>query len=206
MTHRKLIVLRVVSAVAIVAWAAFIFSFSGQTGGESGGLSARVADVLVSMGDWLTGAATTGEARTAAIEALQFPIRKAAHMSEYAVLALLVFAQLRLWPAFSGTGLPVRRVQAMTMGSLAKEDMSAEGRGAAPSTPASPWGLYLRTLRKAALVAWGCAALYAATDEVHQLFVPGRAGLFTDVLIDATGAAIGLLVAGSIIALVNRPR
>lgn len=206
MTHRKLIVLRVVSAVAIVAWAAFIFSFSGQTGGESGGLSARVADVLVSMGDWLTGAATTGEVRTAAIEALQFPIRKAAHMSEYAVLALLVFAQLRLWPAFSGTGLPARRAQAMTMGSSAKEDMSAEKKDAAPSTPASPWDLYLRTLRKTALVAWGCAALYAATDEVHQLFVPGRAGLFTDVLIDATGAAIGLLLAGSIIALAKRPR
>lgn len=206
MTHRKLIVLRVVSAVAIVAWAAFIFSFSGQTGGESGGLSARVADVLVSMGDWLTDTVTMGEARAAAIEALQFPIRKAAHMSEYAVLALLVFAQLRLWPAFSGAGLPARRAQAMTMGSSAKEDMAAEGRGAAPSTPASPWDLYLRTLRKAALVAWGCAALYAATDEFHQLFVPGRAGLFTDVLIDATGAAIGLLVAGSIIALAKRPR
>ena len=190
MVHRKLIVLRMVSAVAIVAWAAFIFGFSGQTGGESGGLSARVADVLVSVGDWLTGAVTMGEARAAAIEALQFPIRKAAHMSEYAVLALLVFAQLRLWPAFSGTGLPPR-------GKLEIE---------ASSTPASPWDLYLRTLRKAALVAWGCAALYAATDEVHQLFVPGRAGLFTDVLIDATGAAIGLLVAGSIIALVKRPR
>ena len=206
MTHRKLIVLRVVSAVAIVAWAAFIFSFSGQTGGESGGLSARVADVLVSMGDWLTGAATTGEARTAAIEALQFPIRKAAHMSEYAVLALLVFAQLRLWPAFSGAGLPARRAQAMTMGSSAKENVLAEEKDATSSTPASPWDLYLRTLRKAALVAWGCATLYAATDELHQLFVPGRAGLFTDVLIDATGAAIGLLVAGSIIALVKRPR
>ena len=206
MTHRKLIVLRMVSAVAIVAWAAFIFGFSGQTGGESGGLSARVADVLVSVGDLLTGAVTMGEARAAAIEALQFPIRKAAHMSEYAVLALLVFAQLRLWPAFSGTGLPVRRVQAMTMGSSAKENVLAEEKDAAPSTPASPWDLYLRTLRKAALVAWGCAALYAATDEVHQLFVPGRAGLFTDVLIDATGAAIGLLLAGSIIALVNRPR
>lgn len=206
MAHRKRIALRVVSAVAIVAWAAFIFGFSGQTGGESGGLSARVADVLVSMGDWLTGAATTGEARTATIEALQFPIRKAAHMSEYAVLALLVFAQLRLWPTFSGTGLPARRAQAMTMGSLAKEDMAAEEKDAAPSTPASPWSLYLRTLRKAALVAWGCAALYAATDEFHQLFVPGRAGLLTDVLIDAAGAAIGLLLAGSIIALVKRPR
>lgn len=31
---------------------------------------------------------------------------------------------------------------------------------------------------------------YACTDEVHQLFVPGRAGLFTDVLIDSSGAFV----------------
>ena len=30
--------------------------------------------------------------------------------------------------------------------------------------------------------------LYACTDEFHQTFVPGRAGRFTDVLIDSTGA------------------
>ena len=49
-------------------------------------------------------------------------------------------------------------------------------------------------------MAWGAATLYAATDEFHQLFVPGRAGLPTDVLIDATGAALGLLVACSLMA------
>lgn len=30
--------------------------------------------------------------------------------------------------------------------------------------------------------------LYASTDEFHQLFVEGRAGRFTDVLIDTSGA------------------
>ena len=35
--------------------------------------------------------------------------------------------------------------------------------------------------------------LYACTDEIHQLFVPGRAGRFTDVLIDTTGGIIMLL-------------
>jgi VanZ family protein len=34
--------------------------------------------------------------------------------------------------------------------------------------------------------------VYAATDEVHQLFVPGRFGTFHDVLIDTTGGALGL--------------
>ncbi len=46
-----------------------------------------------------------------------------------------------------------------------------------------------------ALIAWGFAALYAMTDEVHQLFVPGRAGRLTDVLIDSTGALLGVAIA-----------
>ncbi|HBI73812.1 MAG TPA: hypothetical protein DEG06_04480 [Lachnospiraceae bacterium] len=33
--------------------------------------------------------------------------------------------------------------------------------------------------------------LYAATDEFHQLFVPGRSGEFKDVMIDTVGAATG---------------
>ena len=34
---------------------------------------------------------------------------------------------------------------------------------------------------------------YACTDEFHQLFVPGRAGRVTDVLIDSAGAFLALL-------------
>lgn len=36
--------------------------------------------------------------------------------------------------------------------------------------------------------------LYACSDEFHQTFVPGRAGQFTDVLIDMAGALIGITV------------
>ena len=35
---------------------------------------------------------------------------------------------------------------------------------------------------------------YACTDEFHQLFVPGRAGRFTDVLIDSSGALVLSLI------------
>lgn len=34
--------------------------------------------------------------------------------------------------------------------------------------------------------------LYAATDEFHQLFVPGRAGMVIDALLDTCGAAAGV--------------
>jgi VanZ family protein len=41
--------------------------------------------------------------------------------------------------------------------------------------------------------AWSFAVLYAATDEWHQSFQPGRTALVSDVLIDACGALLALL-------------
>ena len=39
------------------------------------------------------------------------------------------------------------------------------------------------------------AAAYAVTDEIHQAFVPGRHASPLDVVVDATGVAIGLALA-----------
>jgi len=53
--------------------------------------------------------------------------------------------------------------------------------------------LLLRALgseRAALALAFGIA--YAASDELHQLFVPGRRGSVLDVLIDAVGVALGV--------------
>lgn len=36
--------------------------------------------------------------------------------------------------------------------------------------------------------------LYACSDEVHQLFVPGRSGEFLDILLDSVGALSGCLL------------
>ncbi len=43
-------------------------------------------------------------------------------------------------------------------------------------------------------IAWLIATVYAAGDEFHQLFVPGRSGEFKDVCIDSAGALIGVLI------------
>ncbi|MBR4473163.1 MAG: VanZ family protein [Oscillospiraceae bacterium] len=48
--------------------------------------------------------------------------------------------------------------------------------------------------------------LYACSDEFHQLFVPGRAGLFSDVLIDMVGVLFGLMFASLVHALRKEPR
>lgn len=36
--------------------------------------------------------------------------------------------------------------------------------------------------------------LYACSDEIHQLFVPGRSGEIRDVLIDTTGGVLGAYI------------
>ncbi len=35
--------------------------------------------------------------------------------------------------------------------------------------------------------------LYAISDEIHQLFVPGRSGKVTDVIIDSLGILTGIV-------------
>ena len=45
--------------------------------------------------------------------------------------------------------------------------------------------------REAFIIACAICVLYAVGDEVHQLYVPGRSGQITDVLIDSAGAFAG---------------
>lgn len=45
-------------------------------------------------------------------------------------------------------------------------------------------------------IAWVLAILYSVTDEFHQSFVPGRNPAVTDVMIDAVGAGLALILAG----------
>ena len=47
-------------------------------------------------------------------------------------------------------------------------------------------------------------ALYAASDELHQAFIPTREGSVRDVLLDTLGGALGLLVLWGIQRLKNR--
>ena len=38
------------------------------------------------------------------------------------------------------------------------------------------------------------STLYAASDEAHQLFVPGRSGQISDVMLDSAGAVLGAVI------------
>ncbi len=56
------------------------------------------------------------------------------------------------------------------------------------------------------VAALGLAAVFAASDEFHQSFVPSRGASVTDVLIDTAGAACGLAVMLAINRLIARVR
>lgn len=53
------------------------------------------------------------------------------------------------------------------------------------------------------IFAWGGATLYAVTDEIHQLFVDGRACQFRDMLIDSSGALLGVITGIIILKIIN---
>lgn len=59
----------------------------------------------------------------------------------------------------------------------------------------SVWDLSRLTRGKNAVVAVLICAAYAATDELHQMFVQGRSCEIRDILIDSLGALTGILIA-----------
>ena len=86
---KKRIILISVSYSALILWMIFIFAMSAQTGelsaNTSGGLIERLCKIFVSNFGELS-----EKEKTDIISSLSFPIRKAAHFSEYAVLACLL--------------------------------------------------------------------------------------------------------------------
>ena len=90
----------------------------------------------------------------ASLDVIEFCVRKTGHLTEYGVLALLLWRAMRK---------PVQR------------DLR-------------PWSWHIARL------AWLGTILYAATDELHQLFVPTRQSMVEDVGIDALGAGLALLL------------
>ena len=110
-----------------------IFMFSHQTGSESSGLSSQI--VL-----WIQ--------TYLHIPISEFIVRKAAHMSEYALLTLTLIY------GFYKNHYPIQKIMIYSL-----------------------IGTFL----------------YACSDEMHQLFIGGRAGQFTDELIDTCGGCLTII-------------
>lgn len=130
-----------------------IFGFSAQDGMQSGHLSDRVAG-------WIAVVIRVLFHQNISIEKLSFPVRKMAHMTEYALLWLDCFGMLL-------TGKYYRRTE-QKKGCFTEKKL---------------W-LYSATIVLAVSV----------SDEIHQRFVPGRAGQMIDVGWDMLGVSICMIL------------
>lgn len=63
---------------------------------------------------------------------------------------------------------------------------------------------FIKFRRWQLLTAFAVSVLYAVSDELHQLFVPGRSCEFRDVCIDAGGALLGILLMWLVLAAAAR--
>ena len=125
-----------------IVWLVCIFLASTSMGAEEVTLRA-----LIRLLKLLT-PEQAGTLQAETFSKVNFLIRKCAHLSEYAVLALLVARAIQF-------GAMRLKFQAVIGGLL-------------------------------------CCAAYAATDEFHQSFVPGRTASIHDVMIDCVGAFFAL--------------
>lgn len=114
------------------------------------------------------------------LSTLIFLVRKTAHFTEYAILGGLFFLNLRNWLK-SNTTL-VKNSKPQTTKTVAKK-------------------ITLDLIKYSLFMSILFSFLYACTDEIHQIFVPGRSAQFRDVLIDTLGASFGALIAYLIIKL-----
>ncbi len=65
---------------------------------------------------------------------------------------------------------------------------------------------YMMTDKRRIFLSFGFCAFYAVTDEIHQLFVKGRACRVSDVFIDSAGSVIGIFAVYLIIRLLLKHR
>lgn len=90
--HKDTPVVRVFMFLPAVIWMIFIFYMSAQTGGESGSLSEKITRPVINLLDHIF---HYGEHYAVAFDRMEFIIRKCAHMTEYAILFLLIFLPLK---------------------------------------------------------------------------------------------------------------
>lgn len=95
--HLLLYIVRIASVLPTIFLLLLIFGFSAQDGETSGSLSFKVSLFLVRLFSPLLPASTTEATLTEYAEFLHLYVRKAAHMTEYFLLALSLQLPLAAW-------------------------------------------------------------------------------------------------------------
>jgi hypothetical protein len=120
------------------------------------------------------------------LSTLIFLVRKTAHFTEYAILGSLFLLNLRNWQKSNNSLVKFSKPQTTKI--VAKKSPNTQLTKAVTRTfPLNPiqYPLTMSIL---------FSFLYACTDELHQIFVPGRSAQFRDVLIDTLGASFGIAI------------
>lgn len=147
------IVCRIILTTLTLLWMLVIFMMSGADKDESNAQSGSICRYLCET--FVDGFEEMDPEEQLAMEkAISFPVRKCAHLTEYAVLGVLLSLTI---PSY-----------------IADSDPRKVSRWVTAVLP-----LFI-------------GFLYAVSDEIHQLSVPGRSGQLRDVLIDSTGTLIGI--------------
>lgn len=139
---------QVIRVALLIFWMALIFAFSAKPADQSTQDSHLVGNLVADLVQGVSRSEWSAGEQQAFVEGIDFYVRKAAHMMEYAVLGFLLMGCLKSF------GMDRSRL----------------------------WGYAL-----------AAGILYAASDELHQYFVPGRACQLRDVAIDGLGVLIGVL-------------
>lgn len=84
----------------LLLWMGVIFAFSAQPAEESGRISDSICYKLVSGANHTLHMEWKEERMEEYALRLRLPVRKAAHMTEYAILAVLAWGNLLAWKAF----------------------------------------------------------------------------------------------------------
>lgn len=130
------------------------------------------------------------------LSTLIFLVRKTAHFTEYAILGGLFFLNLRSWLKSNTTLVKISKPQ--TTKAIAKKKPNTQLTKIFAKE--APIALVKYPLAMSILFSF----LYACTDELHQIFVPGRSAQFRDVLIDTLGASFGATITYLIIKLFTK--
>lgn len=149
---KKALVLSLIFWGLAIAWMIFIFYMSSESGAESSKRSMKIVEYIESLGIF--------PFMTESI------IRKAAHVTEYAILTILSFNSVKYTNLIS-----IQTSYSQNPVKIIKSDNE----------------MYI-------VISFWISAVYSSIDEYHQLFVSGRNGSIYDFLIDMTGCVFVLII------------
>ena len=120
------------------------------------------------------------------LSTLIFLVRKTAHFTEYAILGGLFFLNLKNWLKSNNSLVKISKPHTTKV--VTKKNPNTQlTKIVAKKAP-------LDTIKYTLAMSILFSFLYACTDELHQIFVPGRSAQFRDILIDTLGASFGATI------------